>query len=396
MRFFHSPGLIAPGILILLGLLSCRNEQSPPEVTSSTVSWEEKYLEDYESPDFLWGFIDRAGHWAVMPRYDAVGSFSGGLAAVNSGGYWGYIDPEGTWAIDPAYAGAWAFHNGLARVLGFDRRYYFLRKNASRLNDRGFSDAYDFDDTATWVMQDGFWAILSHDGTLLTPFRYTLAGSFRSGVSAALRDGSWHLVDLGGAAIAGPFDAQPTYAGDGYWVVESDGRLGIFHGKKSQLLPTWVSQVEAYQAGVALLTDRDEHWSLWDVESRDVIWKSEDYAYVRPAREGLWIAHAVSGEMVVLDKRGTPRGGFHKTINPFSEGRAVVSRDGFWGYIDTMGDIAITPRFYLAWDFYNGLARVVGNHGMQFIDAYGRTQLRTTSPEVRDFSEGLAPMQKVE
>jgi len=67
------------------------------------------------------------GKLILKPKYDAVGVFSDGLAAVNLGanrqfpgrqvgGSWGYVDQTGREAIKHRFGSAGAFSNGIARV----------------------------------------------------------------------------------------------------------------------------------------------------------------------------------------------------------------------------------------------------------------------------------------
>jgi hypothetical protein len=82
-------------------------------------------------------------------------------------------------------------------------------------------------------------------------------------------------------------------------------------------------------------------------------------------------------------------------VNRFSGGYAVYGRDGTWGYLDTSGRELTKPAFGLAWDYREGLARAAFSDGIAFIDR--RQQLAFYPPpgtvDLRDFSEGLAPVQ---
>src|SRR5262249_50629632 len=65
-----------------------------------------------------WGFIDKTGKVVVSPRFGQVGSFSGGLAAVELDEKWGFINKSGITVIDPQFSGAGDFGEGLAAVRG--------------------------------------------------------------------------------------------------------------------------------------------------------------------------------------------------------------------------------------------------------------------------------------
>lgn len=62
------------------------------------------------------GYLDLQGHVVIPLIYDAVSSFSGGLAAVQMAEKWGYIDRSGRLAIPVEFDEAGPFASGLAPV----------------------------------------------------------------------------------------------------------------------------------------------------------------------------------------------------------------------------------------------------------------------------------------
>ncbi|MBI2362145.1 MAG: WG repeat-containing protein [Elusimicrobia bacterium] len=63
-----------------------------------------------------WGFVDRAGRWAVPPRFTDARPHSGGLAAVMLDGRWGFADAKGAMAVPARYSEVGDFSDGLASV----------------------------------------------------------------------------------------------------------------------------------------------------------------------------------------------------------------------------------------------------------------------------------------
>jgi hypothetical protein len=82
----------------------------------------------------------------------------------------------------------------------------------------------------------------------------------------------------------------------------------------------------------------------------------------------------------------------YQSVESFSQGRALVMRDGLRGYLDPAGKELIPLQFARASSFSDGLALVStgdGEQSMSFIDRDGQTRLKdlcTAEP----FSEGLA------
>jgi hypothetical protein len=61
-----------------------------------------------------------------------------------------------------------------------------------------------------------------------------------------------------------------------------------------------------------------------------------------------------------------------------------------FGYIDTSGEIVITPKLKGAYDFSEGLALVCKESGWCFIDKSGETVIESFFEEAESFSEGFA------
>jgi len=67
-------------------------------------------------PGGLCGAVHRDGSVAVLPRYDWVGEFSDGRAAVRLGGLYGFVDEEGHEVVKPQYALVGDYKYGFAQV----------------------------------------------------------------------------------------------------------------------------------------------------------------------------------------------------------------------------------------------------------------------------------------
>lgn len=63
-----------------------------------------------------WGYVNAAGRVAVEPRWDEAFDFDESLALVRAGELWGYIDVSGRVAIEPQFTEAEPFFRGRARV----------------------------------------------------------------------------------------------------------------------------------------------------------------------------------------------------------------------------------------------------------------------------------------
>jgi hypothetical protein len=68
-----------------------------------------------------------------------------------------------------------------------------------------------------------------------------------------------------------------------------------------------------------------------------------------------------------------------------------IRLNGQFGYMDRDGKIIVTPQFQRAWDFHNGMARVLSDtKGRGIIDATGKLTFLSQFVWIGNFSEGLA------
>jgi len=81
----------------------------------------------------------------------------------------------------------------------------------------------------------------------------------------------------------------------------------------------------------------------------------------------------------------------------FSEGLAVVWKDGVCGYIDQNGKMAIEAIFETCEDFSEGLAVIgvrIGGMTYGYVDKTGKVIIKPRFDDARRFSEGLAFVQE--
>jgi hypothetical protein len=139
---------------------------------------------------YRYGFIDRSGSMAILPRYIAAWDFSEGLARVGlndaSGLFrFGFIDQSGTMVIDPRFESGRDFCEGLAAVAIEDRWGYIDRTGVWAIEPQ-FYDALSF-------MPSGLaWVDLEDPGTAPGEVRRVDAG--RSGLHQALIDKTGRVV----------------------------------------------------------------------------------------------------------------------------------------------------------------------------------------------------------
>lgn len=140
---FREQGTLTPGVFIID--TSGRRLANLPDVLAARI------FSGGLAPMNLsggWGFVDRAGRWAVPARFGDARPHSGGRAAVQLDGLWGFIDAKGGMAVPPRYSSTGDFQDGLAAAcLGPDgpgRRCGFIGPGGETAIPFKYTAAYGF------------------------------------------------------------------------------------------------------------------------------------------------------------------------------------------------------------------------------------------------------------
>ena len=247
----------------------------------------------------------------------------------------------------------------------------------------GFSDGF------AAVKRDGKWGWIDKTGRLFLP-PLSSPPNFHEGLSSFERDGKWGYMDTKGTVViqpeweeAGEFSGG--YAGvkrDGKWGgIDKTGRLVTPLGRYERLyfepeLGLWHITVGKKSGGYMDRAGRVVIKPQWD----DVLFWSEGLALV--FREGKAGLIDKTGKIVVPLE--------WEDVSTFSEGLAAVKQNGKWGFIDKTGKVVIELQWEDAIGFHKGLAGVQRNGKWGFIDKTGKVMIELRWDEVSNFRHELA------
>jgi len=288
-------------------------------------------------------------------------NYEGILLPFESDGKWGYISPEGNVVIEPVYAYAGYFSEGMA-IISDGRLYGYI-------NERNQT---------------------------VVPPKYSGGGEFRNGyapVSTGDFDSDnmqWGFIDKSGREIIRPrFLYAENFSPEGralVWIKQEDEVVrGFVNTKGEVFIPDDFEICSGFSDGLALIRQNGLYGYI-----------DAGYSVVIPPRfqsagdfgEGRAYAET-DGEKYIIDKSGNIISKVEYPFGTFSDGFAVFSSDGLYGYVGVDGNVAIKPRFAWARDFSNGLAAVQVMDGNSskwgFIDTSGRMVIDAVYDEVEDF-----------
>lgn len=152
-------------------------------------------------------FLTRAGQLVLSGKFQAVDSFSQGLAPASIDGSWGYISPAGEWVIKPQFQVAGKFVDGLAPVRVGGKAGYIDRSGRFAINPQ-YQMAAEFSEGRATIQTTGDFAIAVIDtaGSIVVPAgRYQYVHEFSEGRAVvASEEGLFGYIDLSGAEVVAP------------------------------------------------------------------------------------------------------------------------------------------------------------------------------------------------
>jgi hypothetical protein len=304
-------------------------------------------------PGGLCGAVRRDGSVAVPPRYDWVGTFSGGRAAVRTGGLYGFVDERGREIVPPRYRIVGDYRYGFAQVdidgksglidrdgkLAIEPRYGFIQAVAPdrfHVSDkRPLGETIDADDSSNLRSEpfDGgrvFGApagtgIIDHNGQWIEPPGTRIFDPDESSIRIVAGKDGWGLQRSNGSWMARPQFHVVDVLSDGLARVRVSGKIGFIDRSGQFVIDPVFDEAWAFTPGFASTPVRQG-------SSAGAIDRTGAWLF-RIDADGLRRAVAVDG--------GT-QFGWHFPRHTSFVSRELVRR---WGLLDLDGHVLLEAQF---------------------------------------------------
>lgn len=300
------------------------------------------YVQQANAQSGKGNLIDTSGRWGREPDYsDPVFSddTSSGLFPARKGELWGFINLHGAWVIAPQYHQVRGFHNGVSQVSMRDNNGY----HTSLIDTEGKPLGAALPDanalvsvTKDMIITRNTWFKRNGDRTLTqsTPTYASFA----------------------------PFDDQLV-------IGKNEGKATLLNHKGN---PVSVEQFEHILAPVKGRAGAMQNgkWGVIDTHGNWLIAPQFESLGIR--EDGTIIA-SQQGKQLTLDKNGKPLPERNmRMVAPPSEDLVAACQELRCGYTDHSGNWVIAPQFDNAFAFSDGVARIVKNGLVAYIDRRGR------------------------
>jgi hypothetical protein len=346
------------------------------------------------------GFINRAGEVVVPPTYDAVGPMSGGRIRVSVGAQSGYIDLTGKLVIPAQYDTANEFQAGRAVVRQGDK-YSLIDPAGKHIADIPFRVLGEFHQGLLRVQASGrtdadgkrlptAYGFVDLEGEFVIPPTYINAGEFpddEENLNFGALNREWCYFDRTGRVIIRiPFGPNLTGANlfvNGRLLVKDGFTYGYQDAAGKWAIPPKYNDAHAFEDGFAQVLDGTK-WITIDTSGKEVDRSNIHLRRLKPYSEGLALA-TENGLYGYIDSRGRlafPLRKYDEAYS-FSSGLARIKVDGAYGYLDRTGKLAIPAQYSSASDFDHGLASVMTRDGYGYIDPQAKLVWQAPLPKIQ-------------
>ncbi len=335
------------------------------------------------------GYIDTTGK-EVIPciygnyhfsyEYAMLPSFSEGMVAVQLDDKWGFVDATGKEIAPCKYDFVRKFSDGLAAVM-LDDKWGFINTTGEEIIPCQYDQQHYFYDGLALVRLGGKCGFIDVEGKEVTPIQYEDAYSFSEGLAAVKLNGKWGFIDATGQeVIPAQYDDVYLHA-DQLEFYEDDSLLyrGGFYGGLTAVM-------------------RGDKWGFIDTAGEMVV--PYQYESIDGYRDGMWGVYDRQGhgflradgqEITPCQYYYVPYAAQTLIWYYFGGGLAAVEREnGKWGYVGITGEVVPCQYDFVSSDFSDGFGRVQLNGKFGLVDINGQEIAPCQYDFVNGFFDGLA------
>ncbi|QWV98643.1 WG repeat-containing protein [Geomonas nitrogeniifigens] len=168
-----------------------------------------------------WGFIDEKGNVISDYKYEDVTDFSDGKAGVKLKGKWGYIDTEGKTTIEFKYSMVGLFYRGIAPASLDGEKFGLIDLGGRFVLNPIYDHMFGFFNGMSVVSNNGFYGYINTDGKAVVPLKYAFAEDFRNSLARTVNaDGTSNFISKNGAVVF-----KESAVGTNFTVVDSSNKI---------------------------------------------------------------------------------------------------------------------------------------------------------------------------
>ena len=322
-----------------------------------------------------WGFIDTIGNVIIPPTYEYVRDFENKTAICENKEYWGAIDQYNRPVLDFKYRSI-QWEDNYMKVGVKNKRPVFYNSLGNSVVDWGYDKFKEFSEGFCAVNKNGKWGLVNENGEEVLPCEYNVINSFSEGWAAVQDKMGWYFID---STLEIILDLRETEylsignfsAGLCWYKIKRNNKFyyGFMDKTGKSMINSVFTKAFDFQQGRARVV-KNRKTGLIDVNG-NFIMPAKKYDLVFPFEEN-GIAQArvnFMGDYGLINREGqilTPC--IYKKIFPFNKGYAKIVTSKGIGFVDSLGNEVIPPRYRAVGELSEGLVAV--QHGFSFMWQY--------------------------
>lgn len=275
-------------------------------------------------------------------------------------GLYGFMNREGEAMIQADYSYASNFSNGLAVVVCNDL-FGFIDKSGELVIDCLFDEAQDFNQGKAIVEKDGFFGLINTTGEFVLKPEFYDIGSISEGLFYAENDKGFKYYSADGTvALETAFEEAFAFEG-GLAKVKRDGVVGFIKKDGSYIVQSSQGDLKRFSDTIFVLKLRDSS------------------TFIGPS--------------------GVLKNQYFDRIGVLKENRAIVSKEGKYGYVDRNANTVIElerkefSNYFQFAQFENGHAKVFRQDRYALMDSLGKNILPAIFTGIGSYGK-LIPVSK--
>jgi hypothetical protein len=265
------------------------------------------------------------GKFLIEPQFEAVRSFSEGLAAIQKNGTWDYIDHSGK-VVAKGFTSAEDFHGGIARVRKNDIWCYIDVKG--RALAAPLYGACDFSEGTCRIRIGGKIGYVNRELMTVIPAKFDDGTNFSDGLAATKIGDRWGYIDSTGKTVIPHQFVKANGFHDGVAVVGigSDIKKGFINKAGRMIIEPKFAFAFDFSEGLAPVVSGGR-WIRCSYEHSGLAFERGRWGYIDQ-----------SGKLIIVLAPDVEH------AEGFSNGVAQVRlKDGREGYVDKRGDYLWKP-----------------------------------------------------
>ena len=322
-----------------------------------------------------WGFIDTLGNIAIPAVYEYARDFENKTAICKKEDHWGAVDKYNQPVLDFTYRSI-EWEDNYMKVGVKNTRPVFYNALGNSVVDWGYDKFKKFSEGFCAVQKNGKWGLVTQKGKEVLACEYIVINSFSEGWAAVQDEMGWYFVD---STLEIKLDLRDTeYLSVGNFVeglcwykVKTNKKFyyGFMNKKGEHKINSIYTKAFDFQQGRARVV-KNRKTGLIDSTGTFVLFPKK-YDLVFPFEKNGIAQVRVNnmGEFGLINRRGeTLTSCIYKKIFPFNNGFAKVVTPKGIGFVDTLGNEIIPPKYRAVGELSEGLVAV--QHGFSYLWQY--------------------------